>query len=230
MSINNIYENGNILCKGSGLKVYFQLPLTKTVDGVSETKVFTYEVGTLQQILGEVNRQSSWNYVAGRKNPVGVNKGLRNTYGTVTFTQLDAGIINAILEDVKKWNSERTGLTDASLEGFSFQNFTFNEQDAALIGGATEVLNVNVYDEDVVLLDDLPPLDIIVVGTADDIDPSTGKYEVNQQYIFKCLKTTFMSETFGVSAGAPLHNVATKCLFLGGIEPWRKMEVSDVNK
>lgn len=229
MSVNNIYYNGNILCKGSGLKVYFKLPLTKKVNGVTETKIFTYEAGTLQQILCEVNRASSWNYVAGRKNPVGVNKGIRSTYGTITFTQLDAGIINAILEDVKKWNADRSGLIDASLEGFSFENLTFNEQDAALIGGATETLDINIYNEDVVMLDDLPPMDIIVIGTADDIDESNGKFETNKQYIFKCNKTIFLSETFGMSAGAPLHNVATKCLFLGGVEPWREMEVSDVN-
>ena len=227
MSINNINHIGNILCKGTGLKAYFRLPLTKDVNGVKETKVFTYEVGTLQQILAETNRQSSWNYVAGRKNPVGVNKGLRNSYGTITFTQLDAGIINSLLEDVKKWNSEKSGLVDASLNGFSFDNLTFNERDAALLGGATEALNINVYEEDVVLLADLPPLDVIVIGTADDIDPSTGKYEVNKKYIFKCLKTSFLSETFGISAGAPLHNVATKCLFLGGVEPWKEMEESD---
>lgn len=230
MSINNINHIGNILCKGTGLKAYFRLPLTKMVNGVRETKVFTYEVGTLQQILAETNRQSSWNYVAGRKNPVGVNKGLRNSYGTITFTQLDAGIINALLEDVKKWNSDRSGLIDASLDGFSFENLTFNETDAALLGGATEVLDINVYEEDVVLLADLPPVDVIVIGTADDIDPSTGKYEVNKRYIFKCLKTTFLSETFGISAGAPLHDVATKCLFLGGVEPWKEMEESDAVK
>lgn len=224
---NDIRYTGNVLCKGMGLKVYFQLPLTKKVDGVTQTKVFTYEVGVLQQILAEVNRQTSWNYVAGRKNPVGVNKGLRNTYGTITFTQLDAGIINAMFHDIKKWNSEKTGLLDASLDGFSFENFSFKEEDAALIGGATEILNTRVYENDVVQLDDLPPVDIIVLGTTDNIDPSAGLLEFNEQYIFKCLKTTFLSETFGITAGAPLHNVATKCLILGGVEPWRKVEESD---
>lgn len=224
---NDIKYTGNVLCKGTGLKVYFQMPLTRRVDGITETKVFTYEAGTLQQILAEINRQSSWNYVAGRKNPVGVNKGLRNSYGTITFTQLDAGIINAMLEDVKKWNSERTGLIDASLEGFSFENFSFNEPDAALIVGATENLNIKIYENEVVQLDDLPPIDIIVIGTSDNIDPSNGIFELNEQYIFKCLKTTFLSETFGITAGAPLHNVATKCLFLGGVEPWRKVEEAD---
>ena len=230
MSINNINHIGSILCKGTGLKVYFRIPLRKEVNGKFEDKVFTYEVGTLQQILAETNRQSSWNYVAGRKTPVGVNKGLRNSYGTITFTQLDAGIINSLISEVKKWNADKTGLQKADLDGFSFENFTFKETDAALIGGATENIDINIYREDVVLLSDLPPLDILVIGTADEIDPSTGKFELNQKYIFKCFKTTFLSETFGISAGAPLHNVAAKCMFLGGVEPWKEMEESDAVK
>ena len=230
MSINNINHIGNILCKGTGLKVYFRIPLRKEVNGKFEDKVFTSEVGTLQQILAETNRQSSWNYVAGRKTPVGVNKGLRNSYGTITFTQLDAGIINSLISEVKKWNADKTGLQKADLDGFSFENFTFKETDAALIGGATENIDINIYREDVVLLSDLPPLDILVIGTADEIDPSTGKFELNQKYIFKCFKTTFLSETFGISAGAPLHNVAAKCMFLGGVEPWKEMEESDAVK
>lgn len=223
---NNINLNGNVICKGTGLKVYFQLPLSKVVNGVREHKTFTYEVGTVQQILTETNRQSSWSYVAGRKNPVNVNRGLRSTYGTITFTQLDAGMINALLKDVKKWNAQKTGLVDAQkdLDNFSFDNFSFKEQDAPLVGGAENELNFNIYSDEPIMLDELPPVDIIVIGNGDDIDPSIGKFKINRRYEFKCLKTTFLSETFGISAGAPLHNIATKCLFLGGIESWHEVE------
>ena len=221
---NNSSIIGNVICKGTGLKVYFQLPLVKIVNGVKETKTFLYEVGTVQQILTETNRRSSWSYVAGRKQPVGVNKGLRSSYGTITFTQLDAGMINNLIKDVKKWNSERTGLIDADIDGFTFENYSFKENNAPLIGGPEEDLKVNVYSDEVIMLDELPPIDIIIIGNGDNIDPSMGIYDFNKQYEFKCLKVTFLSETFGISAGAPLHNVATKVLFLGGIESWHEVE------
>ena len=56
---SNLAKQGKILCKGSGLKVYFQLTLNKRVNGKTEYKTFTYEVGTVQQILSETNRQTS---------------------------------------------------------------------------------------------------------------------------------------------------------------------------
>lgn len=220
---------GNVICKGMGLKVYFRIPLTRRVNGILESKTFTYEVGSIQQVLTEANRQVSANYIAGRKNPVGTNKGIRSTYGTITFTQLDCGFINTILKDVKKWDEEREHLEAASLEGFSFENFSFNEFNKELMSGPKEKMTVNVYESDVIMLDDLPPVDIIIVGSADNIDPDSGKFEINKQYVFKCLKTVFLSETFGISAGGPLHNVATKCIFLGGVEPWQEMEEANVN-
>ena len=222
----NINEMGSIICKGTGLKSYFQMKLSKEVNGVTEYKTFTYEVGNIQQILTEVNRQSSWNYATGRKNPVAVNRGLRSIYGTITFGQLDAGMINALLKDVKKWNAEKTGLIDAQkdLDNFSFDIFSFKEQDAPLLGGAKEELDFNIYSDEPIMLDDLPPVDIIVIGNGSQIDPEIGEFGRYKRYEFKCLKTTFLSETFGISAGAPLHNVATKCLFLGGVEAWHEVE------
>lgn len=225
---NNLAKQGKILCKGSGLKVYFQLTLNKRVNGKMEYKTFTYEVGTVQQILSETNRQTSWNFVAGRRNAVSVNKGLRNSYGTITFAQMDQGQIYAFLEDVRKWSANREYLEPGNLQGFSFTDYTFNEQDAALISGPSETQDINVYIDEVVMLDDLPPVDIIVLGAADQIDEELGQYDINKTYMFKCLKTTFLSETFGISAGAPLHNVATKVLFLGGIEPWRQVDEEDL--
>lgn len=215
---------GKVLCKGSGLKAYLELNLTRIVNDERETKTFRYEVGALQQILSESNRQMGFNIVAGRKNPVGINKGLRNTYGTVVFQQLDTGILYQMFADVKKWNSETKTLEDASLEGFSFDNYSLLEEDAALMSSAKDNLEINLYNSEITSILELPPVDIIVVGNADQIDPNSGVYEPNNTYMFKCNKVTFLSETFGISAGAPLHNVATKVLMLGSIEPWKKVE------
>ena len=72
---------GKILCKGSGLRVFLEVPLTKKdSNGIKKTKKFRYEIGNLQQILAETNRQTSQTRVAGRKNPVSNSSGLRNTY------------------------------------------------------------------------------------------------------------------------------------------------------
>ncbi|MGL5717045.1 MAG: hypothetical protein ACRCX2_28775 [Paraclostridium sp.] len=214
------YALGKILCKGSGLKAYLEIKLSKGEYGNKEFKTFRYELGSLQSIMAQSNRQTSWNYVAGRSNPVGVNKGLRNVYGSVTFQQMDAGVLYHMFQDVKKWNAEKTGLTDSSLEGFSFTDFSLAEADAPLLSTAAEDLNIKLHQSELISLDDLPPVDLVVIGSADEIDPSTGIYEVNNTYMFRAKKVVFMSETFGMSAGAPLHNVATQVLILGGIDPW----------
>jgi hypothetical protein len=217
------YELGKILCKGSGLKAYFEIKLSRGSGTDKEYKTFRYEVGSIQQILAESNRQSSWNYVAGRSNPVGVNRGLRNVYGTITFQQMDSSVLYYMFEDVRKWNAEKSALESGSLDGFSFTDFTLAETNAALLGTATESETVKLYDSELIKLDDLPPVDVVVIGTADQIDASTGVYEVNNTYMFRAKKVTFMSETFGITAGAPLHNVATQVLILGGVDTWEKV-------
>lgn len=225
MSKANETVLGKVLCKGSGLKAFLEIDLTKGEYGNKEKKRFRYELGTLQSITAQANRQVSHNHVAGRATAAGINKGLRNVYGNIVFQQIDAGILHSIFSDIKKWNSDKTSLTQADLDGYSFEDFTIAEDDAALLGSAKEDMEVKLYKSEAYDLTDLPPLDIVVLGSADDIDQSTGRYEVNNTYEFRAKGVTFLSETFGITAGAPLHNVATQVLILKGIQPWEKVEV-----
>ena len=214
---------GTVLCKGAGLRTYLEVPMSKKrSDGTIEHKVFRYEIGNLQQILAETNRQSEWTRVIGRKNPVGNSQGLRSTYGTIVFTQIDAGMIHSILKDVRTYNLKEKKFYQASLDGFGFEDYTIQETDQALLNGPTESLTTDLYEMDYINLEDLPPVDIVVYGNADNI--TDGVYEPKKTYVFRCNKVTFLSETFGVSAGTPLHDVATKCLILGSIEPWREVK------
>ena len=215
---------GKVLCKGSGLKVFLELPLTKTdSNGVKKTKLFRYEIGNLQQIIAETNRQSEWTRVAGRKNPVSSSSGLRSTYGTVVFSQIDQGMIYSLFKDVRKYSTSTKRFTQADLEGFGLEDYTILEEDQALLNGPTELLTTDLYEMDYLDLQDLPPVNILVYGVADNITDS-GIYDPNKTYVFKCNNVSFLSETFGISAGSPLHDVATKVLILGSIEPWTEVK------
>ncbi|MGL5719134.1 hypothetical protein [Cetobacterium sp.] len=225
MSKHSLNTTGKILCKGSGLKAYFEITLSKDLNnGEKEYKTFRYEVGHLQQFLSQTNRQASFSHVCGRSTSVGVNKGLRSSYGTITFQQLNAGTLYEMFQDVKRWNEEKSSLEDTDLDGFSFEDWSLAEPNAPLLGEATEEHLYKLYNSEAIMLDDLPPIDVIVVGTADQIDIETGIYEVNKTYMFKAEKVTFLSETFGISAGSPLHNVATQVLILGKVHPWKVIE------
>lgn len=216
---------GKILCKGSGLRVFLEIPLTKKdSNGIKKAKKFRYEIGNLQQILAETNRQTSQVRVAGRKNPVGNSSGLRNTYGTIVFTQLDQGMIFSMFKDIRKYNSKIKQFKVADLDGFGLEDFTILEEDQELIGGPIENLTTDLFETDYIDLQDLPPVDIVVYGTADNI--TDGVYEPNKTYMFRCNKVTFLSETFGISAGSPMHDVATKVQILGSIEPWREVKIN----
>lgn len=216
---------GKVLCKGSGLKAYLEITLQKGEYGNKEYKRFRYEIGSLQSITSQANRQVSHNYVAGRSNPVGTNKGLRTVYGNIVFQQLDAGILYNMFSDIKKWNAEKNKLEEASLEGYTFDDYTIAEENAALLGSAKEDLEIKLYKNEPLSILDLPPVDIVILGSADNIDPESGKYDVNKTYKFEANGVVFLSETFGITAGAPLHNVATQVLILKGIKPWEEVEV-----
>ncbi|MGL5715266.1 MAG: hypothetical protein ACRCX2_19775 [Paraclostridium sp.] len=216
---------GKVLCKGSGLKAFLEITLQRGTYGDMVYKKFRYEIGALQSITAQANRQVSHNYTAGRSKPVGTNKGLRNVYGNIVFQQLDAGILYNMFSDIKKWNAEMDALEEASLDGFTFDDYTIAEEEAALLGTAKENLEVKLHKTEPISILDLPPVDIIVLGSADDIDPESGKYEVNKTYKFEANGVVFLSETFGLTAGAPLHNVATQVLILKGIKPWEESGV-----
>lgn len=218
---------GRVLCKGSGLKVYCEIKLSRKIgNNETEYKTFRYNLGSLQKITSETNRQTAFNYVAGRSTAAGVLKGIRSSYGEITFENMDAGVLYNLFHDVKKFNKETERLESASLEGFSFEDYSLAEEDTSLLGNASNSLDIKLYQKEVTALDDLPPIDIIVTGYADQIDPTTGIYEVGNTYQFRLNKVVFLSETFGISPGTPLHNVATKVLILGGVDPWKKV-VSD---
>ena len=210
---------GKILCKGSGLRVFLEIPLTKKdSNGIKKTKKFRYEIGNLQQILAETNRQTSQVRVAGN------SSGLRNKYGTIVFTQLDQGMIFSMFKDIREYNSKIKQFKVADLDGFGLEDFTILEEDQELIGGPIENLTTDLFETDYIDLQDLPPVDIVVYGTADNI--TDGVYEPNKTYMFRCNKVTFLSETFGISAGSPMHDVATKVQILGSIEPWREVKIN----
>lgn len=219
---------GRVLCKGSGLRVYCEITLNRENGNETEYKRFRYNLGSLQKISAEINRQTAFNYVAGRSTPAGVLKGIRSTYGEITFESMDAGILYNMFADIKKFNYETEQLESTSLEGFSFDDYSLAESNASLISGAQEAININLYQKEIVALDDLPPIDIIVTGYAEQIDPTTGIYKKGQTYQFKLKDVVFLSETFGISPGAPLHNVATKVLILGGIEPWKEITNEEI--
>lgn len=225
---NNYEKNiGKVLCKGSGIKAYFELTLTRQKSGGNigevEFKTFRYEVGNLVSLQTATSRQTSLNYVAGSSIAKSVNKGIRTCYGQAVFSQLDQGMLYNMFRDINKWNADTQQLEYASLDSFGFHEYTLADPGQALSGGPTDQLTIEYFKDDTFHLDSLPPVDIIIVGAADDIDPMTGTYEVNNTYMFKAKKVTFMSDTFGISAGAPLHDVSTQILVLGGIEPWRKI-------
>lgn len=226
--MNRNYTHGRVLCKGSGLKAYLELKLNrKNASGEVEWKTFRYEVGNLEKLLTESNRQTVRSYVAGRKNSVAVAKGIRSVYGTVTFSQLDGNMVSLLLKDIKQWNVEKTALEKADLNNFSFDDWNLNEKNASLVNEATEELAVELFEEEIIQLDDLPPVDLVIVGTADQIDSQRGTYETGNTYMFIARKVSFLSETFGISAGSPIHNVASKILILGGVEPWHKVKDGD---
>lgn len=225
---NNHLALGRILCKGSGLRVFLEINLSKKdANGEKKYKKFRYEIGNLQQIIAETNRQANWIHVVGRKNAVGVSKGLRSTYGTIVFTQIDLGFLKTIFTDIRKYNHKTKMFSKASLDGYGYDDFTLTEQDQELFSAAKEEFEVTVHENEILNLADLPPVDIVVYGNADQIEQvgdTVVRYNPGKQYVFRCNKVTFLSETFGVSAGGPMHDVATKCYILGSIEPWREVQ------
>lgn len=228
MATQNNLALGRILCKGSGLRVFMEITLTKKdSNGVNEYKKFRYEVGNLQQIIAETHRQAEWNHVVGRKNPSGVSKGLRSTHGTIVFTQIDLGFIKSMFQDIRRYNHKTKLFTKADLEGFGYEDFLLSEQDQELFSSAKEEFEVTVHENEMLSLADLPPVDIVVYGNADQIEKignTVVNYKPGKQYVFRCNRVTFLSETFGVSAGSPMHDVATKVYILGSVEPWKEVQ------
>lgn len=215
---------GRILCKGSGLKVYLEIKLSRELPGQDEEiKLFRYKLGALKTISTSSDRQTSLNLVAGRKNALGFQQGIRQEYGEIVFEQINNGILYDLFKDVKGWERETNRLYSSSLDGFSLDDYDLTETDAAVISKASDHVDINLYQNEITKLADLPPVNIIVIGYADQIDPSTGAYETGNTYQFKLNGVQFVSETFSFAAGSPFGDVVTNVNILGGVETWKKI-------
>ena len=232
---------GMPLSVGAGLKAFAKIKKEYLSDEVSEllksdtevkNEYAVIELGVLSDIAYKTNREITANYLPGSRNPVGFNTGKRITIGQILFKTFDRDAISYITNNLKFIGKDDKG--DRTVSG---ESPTFNY-------GANSFVNKALYEQEALIaekaelktehlcyMDELPIMDIHIVGIADSVqsltldnDTTTDKFKKNQTYQLILHGVKFRSDNFGISAGAPLADQQFDVYIVKGVTPWKECE------
>lgn len=223
---------GNSVSVGTGIKVYFRIKseyLYDTKKKANSTVDSVFEVGLLNDIIVETNRDVAPQFVAGSRSAISYCSGKRLTSGKVSFAVFEKDFISYF---VKTYT--------LSSNRFNLKNLSeFNSNQFGTDYDSTEIKKTENFlkDADIKYLDQLPPVDIIVVGRGDLIDSMKKSsdvkneifaindgFKMNAFFKMELKNVRFLNDSFGISAGSALGDQVLDFIVCGEKLPWKEVK------
>lgn len=223
---------GNSLSVGNGISCFMRInkeyiSTDEKVPAEYRNNGITIDLGTLSDVMYKTERDISPSYVSGNRNPIDFNKGKRLTTGRLVFSVFDQDTLQFVMKEISTGtNTTDKGLA-AYLEKGSF--FSIGKTSADLAGNGTTDDNAQTVEGEIKYLDQLPPVDIIITGMADDVKKLTIDGETapkmyrNCQYKLELNGVKLLNDNFAVVAGQALQDQVINIMIVGGIKPWQKV-------
>lgn len=225
---------GNSLSIGNGISCFLQIPAeyidqTANIPDEVKTNGIMIDVGTVSDVMYSVQRDASPNYIAGNRNAVGINKGKRLASGRMIFSTFDQDSLYYILNEVvvKYGEKDESNGIKSMLEKGTYFIYNLSNDKKTIEVGAGDTATADQTSEVINFLDELPPVNIIFTGIADDVarvfakdKENERKFRRNVKYKMELKGVKFLNDSFGISAGAPLADQVVDIMILGGIDPW----------
>lgn len=225
---------GNSLSIGNGISCFIQISpehINKEADIPDEIKTngIMIDIGTISNVLYSVQRDVSPNYIAGNRNAVGINKGKRLSTGRIIFSTFDQDSLYYILNEVvtKYGTSQSTGGIKSMLEKGTYFQYNLSTDKKSIDVGTGTTATADQDAQEIRFLDELPPVNIIFTGIADDVArvfakdyEDKRKFRRNVRYKMELNGVKFLGDSFGIAAGSPLSDQVVDIMILGNIKPW----------
>lgn len=234
---------GNSVSVGTGIKVYFFIKgeYIDTTDTTLKDTGVALEVGIVNDIYFQTNRDVSPQYIAGNRNAISFVSGKRLTTGKISFAVIDRDFIDHFVNDLLQ-KDELKNLTDTNV----FNTNRFGE--ITDVSDSTNFINSKTIE----YLDQLPPVDIVLLGSGDLINSmaqvsnfttsglSSGTdtittvdreiFQIGDNFQFDAIyKLTlegvkFQNDNFGISAGEAISDQVLDFIVCGAKIPWTLVE------
>jgi hypothetical protein len=228
---------GNNVSVGNGIKIFFKFrgEDLNTNDVVLKETGVAIEVGIINDVSFSVNRDISPNFLPGDRNAKGFNSGKRLVTGRISFSVMGRDfmdyIINVLLKDPLVANKLNPGKL------FEVNGANFGSRTEPVPEG--EVPTLYMKDKKLQYLDQLPLVDIIIVGKGDRINSLSGgteadrtifnvdkNFKMGAYYQMVLNRVQFLNDNFGFSAGAPVQDQVLDFVVVGSKESWKEVPVN----
>ena len=207
---------GNSVSVGTGIKAYFRINGTYLKDG----KTSVFEVGLLNDLIVETNRDVAPQFVAGNRSAISYCSGKRLTSGKVSFAVFEKDFIGYFIDAYKdKINT--------------FSDFNSNQFGFEYTDDESKKESSFLIPSDVNYLDQLPPVDIIMVGRGDkinslavdgnDVFKISADFKINAFFKMELKNVRFLNDSFGISAGSSWGDQVLDFIVCGEKLPWREV-------
>ena len=226
---------GNSVSVGTGIKAYFRIKsdYLQVVSGsggslasAPASSASVFEVGLLNDIMVETNRDVAPQFVAGSRSAISYCSGKRLTSGKVSFAVFEKDFISYF---VSTYVSKGSGTKIKTFDDFNSNQFGY-EYDSA----ASKVDENFLTPSDVKYLDQLPPVDIILVGRGDlinslalsgnDVFQIGDNFKMNAFFKMELENVRFLNDSFGISAGSALGDQVLDFIVCGKKKPWEEVK------
>lgn len=240
---------GNSVSVGTGIKVYFfmkkdylyanTLPVKNNLNGTAIDNLssttnpgLAIEVGIVNDIMFETSRDVAPQFISGNKNAVSYSSGKRLTSGKISFSIFNRDFIDFFINDYLK-NRDLKNLVKDSI--FDTNRF----------GTETDISDSYIQEASIEYLDQLPPVDIVLVGSGDSVssmfssisDKSGSNsttagslFQIDENFKLDAIfsmrlnNVKFLNDSFGITAGSPLSDQVLDFIVCGSKEPWKEVE------
>ena len=210
---------GNSVSVGTGIKAYFRINGTYLKDG----KTSVFEAGLLNDLMVETNRDVAPQFVAGNRSAISYCSGKRLTSGKASFAVFEKDFIGYLIET---YRGKIKTLSDFNSNQFGFE---YNSEESK----KEENFLTELEAKDIKYLDQLPPVDIIIVGRGDkinslavdgnDVFKISADFKMNAFFKMELKNVRFLNDSFGISAGSVLLDQVLDFIVCGEKLPWREV-------
>lgn len=222
---------GNIVSVGNGIKCFMVIKghYLNTDDSTLKQNGVAIELGIVNDISFNSQRDVAPNYLPGSRNPLSFTKGKRLTSGKISLSVTGRDFIDYFVNELMEHDLVKDKIKSGKLFDLNVNKFGVVSKPVP----SEELAPVQFRDKKVTYLDQLPPVDLVFIARADEIksmafdDDSdneilqvTDEFILNAYYKMKLKEVKFLNDNFGISAGSPMADQVLDFIVAGGKENW----------
>lgn len=227
----------NPISIGNGLFVIMQID-KRYITGKIEDKghLVNIKLGDIANISYQLQRKTTADYVAGRKDANSFSRGHVLGNGRMLCSVIDRELLHHIFCEIQEEVGESALFKLNESEDTFGGGFEVEEKEEGItsetaIGGSNPFFS---KQKTYMYLDDLPVFDIRILARADAVTnvkeygdqngAGVDSFKMNKLYENKIQRISFVNDSGGANAVDPIRNQAVQFIIFGNVTGWKEMK------